>query len=103
MKKTKSVVYYECPVCGENSSNHQDIQKHFTSHTLKVDEVVYCNICGAGWHVNSYGKTRAVLLAEECHQKHIDEGTADDLAGQSYFITGGSIGYVKVKEGKNEG
>ncbi|WP_024346569.1 hypothetical protein [Lacrimispora indolis] len=102
MKKIKSVVYYECPVCGLNSSNREKMQRHYAGHTLKTDEVVYCNICGAGWHVNHYGKRRAVELAEECHQKHVDEGNVDKVAGRTFFLSGGSFGYVRVKEGKND-
>lgn len=102
MKKTKSVIYYECPACGKNSSNRQEIQKHFATHTLKTAEVVYCNICGAGWHVNHYGKAQAVKMAERCHQKHINEGNIDEVAAQTFFLSGGSFGYTRVKEGKKE-
>lgn len=96
MKPTISVTYYKCPVCGKNSTNKKEIERHFRQHQIKDDEVIYCNICGAGWHVNAYGKIRAKKEAEECYKRHIEEGDADEVATKTFFLSEGAFGYVKV-------
>ena len=96
MKPTISVTYYECPVCGKNSTNKKEIERHFRQHQIMDDEVIYCNICGAGWYVNAYGKIRAEKKAEECYKRHIEEGNADEVAAKAFFLSEGTFGYVKV-------
>lgn len=42
MKQTISVIYYKCPVCGRNSTNKKEIERHFRQqHQIKDDEVIY--------------------------------------------------------------
>lgn len=85
MKQTISVIYYKCPVCGRNSTNKKEIERHFRQqHQIKDDEVIYCKICGAGWHVNAYGKKRAVEMAKECYKRHITAGDADETATRAF-------------------
>lgn len=48
-QRSRSVKYYCCPVCGKNSTDRIAIEKHYRErHPVKIDEVIYCNICGAG-------------------------------------------------------
>lgn len=97
--KTKSVKYYCCPVCQKNSTDRAEIEKHFReSHQIKTDEVIYCTVCGAGWHVNAYGKRGARERAENCFRKHQEEGNADEVAALTFFLSGGNFGYVKIVE-----
>lgn len=98
MKQTISATYYECPVCGKNSTSKQEIEQHFRQHQIKVDEVIYCKICGAGWYVNAYGKIKAREKAEECYKKHIEAGNADEVAARAFFLSKGVFGYVRVNE-----
>lgn len=75
-------------------------RKHYRErHPVKIDEVIYCNICGAGWHVNAYGDRGARERAAACYQSHIDNGDMDETAGRAFFLSGGSFGYVNVKKG----
>lgn len=99
MKKTISVIYYECPVCGRNSINKKEIEQHFRQHQIEDDEVIYCKICGAGWHVNAYGKKRAEEMAKECYKRHIEAGDADETATRAFFLSKGAFGYVKIEDG----
>lgn len=98
MKQIISVIYYECPVCGRNSINRKEIARHFREHQIKTDEVIYCKICGAGWHVNAYGKIRAEEKAKECYKKHIETGDADKVATEAFFLSKGAFGYVRVND-----
>lgn len=100
MKQIVKVTYYECPVCGKNSVNRKEIHEHFRQHQIKTDEVVYCNICGAGWHTNAYGE-KAEEMARECYKRHLEDGDADETATKAFFLSKGVFGYVKVEE--NEG
>ncbi len=100
MKQTISVIYYKCPVCGRNSTNKKEIERHFRQqHQIKDDEVIYCKICGAGWHVNAYGKKRAVEMAKECYKRHITAGDADETATRAFFLSKGVFGYVRIEDG----
>jgi len=99
-QRSRSVKYYCCPVCGKNSTDRIAIEKHYRErHPVKIDEVIYCNICGAGWHVNAYGDRGARERAAACYQSHIDNGDMDETAGMAFFLSGGSFGYVNVKKG----
>ncbi|SHO50110.1 hypothetical protein [Anaerocolumna xylanovorans] len=98
MKKTIQVTYYECPVCGYNHTDRQKVYKHFTSHPIKVNEIVYCKICGAGWNVKARGKEAAIRKAEECFQKHQEEGNIDEVATEAFFLSHGAFGYVRKVE-----
>lgn len=97
MKQTISATYYECPVCGKNSTSKHEIEKHFRQHQIKADEVIYCKICGAGWYVNAYGKQIAKEKAEKCYKKHIEAGNADEVAAKAFFLSKGVFGYVRVE------
>lgn len=96
MKTTISVTYYKCPVCGKNSTNKKEIEQHFKRHGIEEEEVIYCKTCGAGWDVNTYGRMRAKREAEECYKRHIEEGNADEVATETFFLSEGTFGYVKV-------
>lgn len=103
-KKIRSVDYYCCPVCGESSTNSLEIQKHFQKHQIKVERVIYCNICGEGWYTRAYGEEEAKRRADQCCQSHIDDGSADVIARRTWLYTGGRLGYVKyVKGGREDG
>lgn len=102
MKRTINVTYYECPVCGKNSTNKQEIENHFRQHQIKTNRTIYCKICGAGWYVSAYGKKRAKELAEECYKRHIEAGNADETAARSFFLSKGAFGYVKIKESEGQ-
>lgn len=102
MKQTINVIYYECPVCGRNSTSRKEIERHFREHQIKTDEVIYCKICGAGWHVNAYGKIRAEEKAKECYKKHIEAGDADEVAARAFFLSKGAFGYVRVNDRTNK-
>ena len=103
-QRSRSVKYYCCPVCGKNSTDRIAIEKHYRErHPVKIDEVIYCNICGAGWHVNAYGDRGARERAAACYQSHIDNGDMDETAGRAFFLSGGSFGYVNVKKGLQDG
>ncbi len=97
MKQTISVTYYECPVCGKNSTSKPEIERHFRQHQIKADEVIYCKICGAGWYVNAYGKIGAQERAKECYKKHIEAGDADEVAARAFFLSKGAFGYVRME------
>lgn len=108
-RPTKKITFWKCPVCGLNSSDRQKVQKHFErSHTITAEEIVYCNICGAGWYVNAYGAAKASELANECYQKHMEAGECDEIAARTFFLSGGAFGYVqnikggRAKNGKKE-
>lgn len=79
MKQTISVTYYECPICGKNSTSKPEIERDFRQHQIKADEVIYCKICGAGWYVNAYGR----IGAEE--------------KARAFFLSKGAFGYVRVE------
>lgn len=101
-KRIRSVDYYCCPVCGENSTNSSEIERHFRKHQIKVDRVYYCNICGDGWYANKYGEEGAKRRADQCCQSHIDDGSADVIARKTYFYTRGRLGYLSYVKGRRE-
>lgn len=102
-QRTRKVKYYCCPVCGNKSTDRMAIEKHYRErHPLKTDEVIYCNICGAGWSVNAYGDRGAREQAAACYQKHIDKGDINEAATRTFFLSGGLFGYVKVKRGNTK-
>lgn len=98
-KKIKCVEYWSCPVCGENSTNREEIEQHFRKHQLKRESYIYCNICGTGWSVTRYGKERAMHDAEQRYQSHIDSGDADAIARRTYFYSNRFLSYAKSIEG----
>lgn len=101
-KHIKRATFYECPVCGYSSGDRKVIQQHLQSHPIITEEVVYCNICGAGWYVNAYGERGAKERAEECYQKHQRAGNMDEVAMRSFFMSGGRFGYTIIDEGEKD-
>nr|DAW97484.1 MAG TPA: zinc finger and BTB domain-containing protein [Bacteriophage sp.] len=100
-ERTKSMTYYCCPICEENSTNRAKIEMHFReAHQVRVNKFIRCGICGEGWSVRRFGEETAQRLAEQCCQSHIDVGNADQIATQSYFASHGCVGYVKSMEGE---
>lgn len=97
MKKIKKITYYECPVCGMNSSNRKAVEKHYRSHAIKAKEFCYCSICGEGWSCDAWGAARAAELAQKCYQDHVDKGDIDEVATQTFFLSGGFFGHVKIR------
>ena len=93
-ERTKSMTYYCCPICEENSTNFRE------AHQVRVNKFIRCGICGEGWSVRRFGEETAQRLAEQCCQSHIDVGNADQIATQSYFASHGCVGYVKSMEGE---
>lgn len=106
MKKRITIqkrIYYYCPVCRYNSTDREAVQRHFRTHTIRAEEVVYCNICGAGWYVNAYGEKGARDAAAACVRKHQEKGDADDVAAATFFLSEGAFGYIKkIKGGRVE-
>lgn len=98
-QRSRSVKYYCCPVCGKNSTDRIAIEKHYRErHPVKIDEVIYCNICGAGWHVNAYGDRGARERAAACYQSHIDNGDMDETAGRAFFPVWRFVWLCECKE-----
>lgn len=96
-------IYYHCPVCRYNSTDREAVQRHFRTHTIQEEEVIYCNICGAGWHVSAYGELCARKMAANCVKKHKEEGNIDDVAAKTFFLSEGAFGYPTIKKGgKND-
>ena len=93
-------IYYHCPVCRYNSTDREKVQRHFRTHTIQTEEVVYCNVCGAGWHVSAYGEQGARKNAADCVRKHQEEGNIDDVAAATFFLSEGAFGYPTVKKGE---
>lgn len=105
MKKRITIqkrIYYHCPVCRYNSTDRKEVQRHFRTHTIQAEEVVYCNICGAGWYVSAYGEHGARERAAACVGKHQEEGNIDDVAAATFFLSEGAFGYPTVKKGGKE-
>ena len=76
-----SEIYYKCPV-------------------IKAEEIVYCTICGAGWYVGAHRREGAYKRAKECYKRHFVEGDADQTAGMTFFLSKGTLGYVRIYEGR---
>lgn len=95
-EQAASAIYHECPVCGVQSTSKRKIEQHFRRHQIKTEELVYCTICGAGYYVSAYGKKRATEMARECYKRHFIEEEADQTAGETFFLTGGQFGYVRM-------
>ena len=103
MNKIKKVTFYECPVCGKNSSDRKEIERHYKSHTIKAEEVCYCSICGEGWYSNAWGAARAAEMARKCYQKHIDEGDIDEVATRAFFFVWRRLRICEnLREGKRK-
>jgi len=98
----KTRTFYKCPVCGKNSTDRGQIQRHFAQHTIIAEEIVYCSICGEGWYVDYWGKDGARRKAA-CYEKHKEAGNMDETAARAFFLSGGDFGYPTVKKGGKDG
>lgn len=99
----KTRTFYKCPVCGKNSTDRGQIQRHFAQHTIIAEEIVYCSICGEGWYVDYWGKDGARRKAAACYEKHKEAGNMDETAARAFFLSGGDFGYPTVKKGGKDG
>lgn len=99
----KTRTFYKCPVCGKNSTDRGQIQRHFAQHTIIAEEIVYCSICGEGWYVDYWGKDGARRKAAACYEKHKEAGNMDETAARVFFLSGGDFGYPTVKKGGKDG
>ncbi|XP_058802935.1 zinc finger protein ZFMSA12A-like isoform X2 [Phymastichus coffea] len=89
--KCKSIMAYECSVCGKEHSSHPVIYRHTKDQCQSKSRIYYCNDC----QFKSSSQRQLVLHLSSCHQNLYLLNTSCDKCGRGF------ANHLSLKQHKN--
>lgn len=97
IKMIRCIAWYRCAVCGTKYETYEEAINCAENHAPDREEFVCCNVCGAGWNTNAFGRAKATKLAKECLERHKRNGETKELARKTFFQTKGTFGFTETE------